>query len=121
MRIFPVLALAGLALSFGRSLRPGRVTVIERIARVSDPELSPRLREYTRRLTAVWCAYFVAAALLVATAVLQRSSGAGLVWLGTGLLFVGEHRLRRRLFPGHRFPGLRQQLSDTLSVWRRGA
>jgi hypothetical protein len=33
------------------------------------------------------------------------------------LLFVGEHWLRPRLFPGHRFPGLVQQLRDTWSVW----
>jgi hypothetical protein len=44
-----------------------------------------------------------------------------LVWLGTVVLFLGEHRLRSRLFPEHEFPGIAQQIRDTWSVWRRSS
>ena len=33
-------------------------------------------------------------------------------------LFVGEHWARRKIFPNQVFPGLRQQLRDTWSVWK---
>lgn len=109
--------LAWLAWFFGRTLRPGQEALITRIARVGDPALPPALVRYTRRLTAIWCAYFVLAALLGLLAGALAWAGT-LTWVGTGVLFVGEHQLRPLLFPGHRFPGLRQQLQDTLRVWR---
>lgn len=113
-----VLALGWLAFFFGRTLRPGQEPLITRIARVSDPGLPPALLRYTRRLTAAWCAYFLLAALLAATAGGAGSWTGLLAAAGSAVLFVGEHRLRPRLFPGHAFPGLRQQLMDTLHVWR---
>ena len=116
-RAVSVLVLLWLAFFFGRTLWRGREPLITRIARVSDPALAPELLRYTRALTALWCAYFVAAALLASA--WAGSAGSGLwVWLGTAVLFVGEHRLRPHFFPGHAFPGLRQQFLDTLHVWR---
>lgn len=112
-----VLGLAWLAFFFGRTLRAGQASLIERIARVSEPDLPEVLQRYTRRLTGVWTAYFVLAAAF--TLLGQLNSAAG-VWVGLGSigLFVGEHWLRPHLFPGHRFPGLAQQVRDTWSVWR---
>lgn len=112
-----VLMLAWLAAFFGRTLLPGRVPLIERIARISEPALPPELCRYTRRLTAVWCCYFVLAALLSMAPGLTFVRTGVLVWTGTALLFAGEHWLRRRRFPGRTFPGLLQQLRDTWSVW----
>ncbi|MGK2952762.1 MAG: hypothetical protein ACSLEZ_10310 [Thiobacillus sp.] len=109
-----------LALVFGRTLRAGDVPLIERIARVSASALPPALCRYTRRLTAVWCAYFAIAALLPLTVSLPFGGTSALVWSGMAVLFVGEHRLRAHLFPGQDFPGLMQQLRDTWSVWRLG-
>ena len=107
-----------LAVFFGRTLRAGQVPLIERIARVSEPALPPPLCRYTRRLTALWCAYFLLAALLS----LMPGSGlvrtGVLVWTGTAVLFIGERLLRPRFFPGQVFPGLLQQLRDTWSIWR---
>lgn len=119
-RAASVLMLGWLAFFFGRTLRRGRLPLIEMIAQVSDPAMSLPLRRYTRRLTALWCAYFILAALfsLALDHPLVRSGGA--VWIGTVLLFVGEHRLRPYLFPGHAFPGLAQQFRDTLSIWGSG-
>jgi uncharacterized membrane protein len=116
-RILSVAVLGWLAFFFGRTLRPPAAPLIERIARVSEPELAPPLQRYTRRLTALWSAYFVLAALLTMTARPASFSSGAWVWAGTVMLFVGEHWLRPRLFPGHRFPGLVQQLRDTWSVW----
>ncbi|HZY15735.1 MAG TPA: hypothetical protein VFE74_03855, partial [Ramlibacter sp.] len=62
-RVASLLALGWLAWFFGRTLRAGQEALITRIARVSDPDLPPALRRYTRRLTALWCGWFVLAAL----------------------------------------------------------
>jgi uncharacterized membrane protein len=75
------------------------------------------LCRYTRKLTTIWFAYFVVATLL-AMAPGQAFVATGvLVWVGTVALFIGEHWLRPRLFPGYAFPGLLQQLRDTWRVW----
>lgn len=117
-RALSLVMLGWLAIFFGRTLLPGRVPLIQRIALVSDPSLSEPLRRYTRTLTAVWCAYFVVAALC-ALLPGEAFAGVGLfVWIGSFVLFVGEHWIRPRLFPGHEFPGLIQQLRDTWRIWR---
>ncbi len=116
----PVLALVWIAVFFGRTLRAGQTPLIERIARASLPALSPSLCRYTRQLTAAWSAYFLLAALLSLTTALPFGLTGALVWAGSLLLFVGEHQLRSRLFPGQAFPGLYQQVKDTWRVWRPG-
>ena len=116
----PVLVLAWLAVFFGRTLRNGQTPLIERIARVSDPALSPALCRYTRKLTAAWCAYFLVAALWSCTAPLPAVQTGALVWTASLLFFVGEHQLRIHLFPGQAFPGLLQQVRDSWRVWHSG-
>ena len=118
-RVLPVLVLGWLAYFFGRTIFSGRVPLIERIARVGDPDLPPHLCRYTRQLTTLWCAYFLTAAVLASAVELPLGWAGILVWAGAVVLFVGEHWIRPRLFPGRSFPGLAQQLRDTLSVWRR--
>lgn len=119
-RFASFLMLGWLAVFFGRTLRPGQVPLIEQIARVSEPAMTLPLRRYTRRLTAIWCGYFVIAAVL-SLAFGHAHPGAGaLVLLGSVVLFVGEHWLRPRLFPGQAFPSLLRQLRDTWSVWHPG-
>jgi uncharacterized membrane protein len=66
LRYLSPVILLGLALFFGRTLRPGHTPLIERIARRSTAILSDALCRYTRRLTAIWCGYFVGAAALSA-------------------------------------------------------
>ncbi len=117
-RALSILMLVWMAFFFGRTLRPGQEALITRIARVSEPGLPAHLVRYTRRLTAVWCAWFVVAASLGLTAAPSAPWRGLLVWMGTAMLFLGEHWLRPYLFPHHPFPGLRQQLKDTLHVWR---
>lgn len=118
VRYLPPLVLLWLAYFFGRTLRAGATPLIERIARHSNPALPPPLCRYTRRLTAFWCAYFVVAAVITATANMAYGRVSLAVWTGTVLLFVGERWVRPKLFPGEVFPGLAQQFRDTWSVWR---
>lgn len=118
LRYLSTLALVWLAFFFGRTLRAGEVPLIERVARIGKPALSAPLCRYTRVLTALWCAYFIIAA------VVAGRSGRGFEQAGVGvaagsvLLFVGEHGIRRLIFPQERFPGLVQQVRDTVQVWR---
>lgn len=113
----PPLVLLWLAVFFGRTLRFGTMPLIERIARRGKPVLSAPLRRYARRLTAVWSLYFVlAAALALAAHTGVRPYGFG-VAAASMLLFVSEYWIRRRIFPGESFPGLAQQVRDTMSVW----
>ena len=118
LRHLPTLALIWLAVFFGRTLRRGEMPLIERVARIGKPSLSAPLCRYTRGLTALWCAYFVVAAVLAAHAGWRlEQAGVGIAAV-SALLFAGEHRVRRLIFPGEWFPGLTQQVRDTVAVWR---
>jgi len=58
IKAYPVAINCGLAMAFGVSLiRPP--TVIERIARLSEPELDEHGIRYTRNVTKVWVVFFV--------------------------------------------------------------
>lgn len=117
-RGLPALVLLWLAWVFGSTLRRGSTPLIERIARRGSSALSPALCRYTRRLTLLWCAYFVLSSF-VSLVVPARHAVVGLaIWSASAALFVGERWLRSRLFPHEVFPGLVQQLRDTWSVWR---
>lgn len=116
-RVASLVALLWLAIFFGRTLRPGETPLIERFARVGNPAMTPEFCTYTRRLTGIWCAYFVCAAVASAAANDAPISTGVSIWIGTIVLFVGEHRLRPRFFPGQQFPGLLQQIRDTWHVW----
>lgn len=118
LRYVAPLVLLWLAFFFGRTLRHGATPLIERIARRGTPDLSQALCRYTRRLTAWWCVYFVTAAGLAATVNAGYAALSLAVSGGSVLLFVGERWIRPRLFPGQAFPGLVQQLRDTVGVWR---
>ena len=56
----PVAANAVLLLSFGLTLRRGSTPMIERFARLQEPDLSPPKQAWCRTWTKVWCSFFVA-------------------------------------------------------------
>jgi len=116
------LVLLWLAFFFGRTLRRGSMPLIEQIARRSNAALSPALCRYTRRLTLVWCVYFVGAAIASVAVLWSGDVAYGAlnlaIWGGTLVLFVGERAIRPQLFPNEAFPGLLRQLHDTWSIWR---
>lgn len=113
------LVLVWLAFFFGRTLRLGQTPLIERFARVSNPAMTPALCLYTRRLTGIWCAYFIVAAVASWFSGYAPVWTGGCIWIGSAILFIGEHRLRPGFFPGQIFPGLLRQLSDTWHVWHK--
>ncbi|RZJ61384.1 MAG: hypothetical protein EON49_05575 [Acidovorax sp.] len=59
VKLYPVLVNATLLVVFAVSLRHPP-TVVERLARLSEPDLPPSGVRYTRKVTAVWCVFFVA-------------------------------------------------------------
>ncbi len=58
LKLYPVLVNAGLLALFGVSLWQGP-PVVERLARLTEPELDVRGQRYTRRVTEIWCVFFV--------------------------------------------------------------
>jgi uncharacterized membrane protein len=58
LRLYPSLVNLGLLIAFGATLVRGP-SMIEKFARLGTPELSPGAVRHTRRVTQVWCAFFV--------------------------------------------------------------
>lgn len=58
LRIYPSLVNLGLLIAFGATLVRGP-SMIEKFARLGNPNLPPPAIRHTRRVTQVWCAFFV--------------------------------------------------------------
>jgi len=99
---YPVLINAGLLGLFGLSLYRG-MPVIERIARVREPELPAHAIHYTRTVTKVWALFFLANGMIAAALTLWASRECWLLYNGLiayvlmGALFAGEWLLRQRV------------------------
>ena len=59
VKLYPVLVNAVLLVVFAVSLLHPP-SAVERLARLTEPDLSPSGVRYTRKVTAVWCVFFVA-------------------------------------------------------------
>jgi len=101
LRMYPsLLNLSGLAV-FGYTLF-SPPSMIERFARLQHGELSARAISYTRRVTYIWCGFFLANACIAAYTALFATREVwalynGLVAYGLmGILFAGEWLVRRR-------------------------
>jgi uncharacterized membrane protein len=58
LRLYPSLVNLGLLIAFGATLVRGP-SMIEKFARLGNPDLPPGAVRHTRRVTQVWCAFFV--------------------------------------------------------------
>ncbi|MEN9545143.1 MAG: hypothetical protein RLZZ598_1976 [Pseudomonadota bacterium] len=100
LKLYPVLVNAALLALFGASLVRGP-SLIERLARLSEPELPPAGVHYTRRVTQLWCAFFVVNGSMAAITALYADTATwalynGLVaYLLIGILFAGEWCVRQ--------------------------
>jgi uncharacterized membrane protein len=102
LKLYPVLVNAVLLGVFGLSLR-FPPSLIERLARLHEPDLPPSGVAYTRKVTLVWCAFFVVNGAIALATALWASDKAwalynGLVaYLLMGALFLGEWLVRGRV------------------------
>lgn len=55
---YPVVVNSVMLAVFGGSLWSG-MPIIERLARLREPDLPERAVRYTRRVTQIWCAFFI--------------------------------------------------------------
>ncbi len=97
--LYPVLVNAGLLAIFGSSLF-ARQTVIEKLARIKEPDLPPEGVAYTRRVTQVWCVFFLANGVASAAITIWGTEQLWMIYNGfisyilIGLLVVGEWIVR---------------------------
>lgn len=101
LKFYPVFVNTLLFAVFAASLlKPP--TIVERLARLREPDLPRRAVAYTRRVTQVWCGFFVVnGALALFTALWSSAQVWGLyngvlAYLFMGLLFTGEYFVRQR-------------------------
>jgi uncharacterized membrane protein len=107
LRLWPVGMNVSLLLVFaGSLLRPP--PMIERFARLLHPGLPPEGVRYTRRVTQVWCAFFVLNGAIAAYTAIATSRETWVIYNGliayllVGALFCGEWLVRRRLLASAR-------------------
>jgi len=101
--VLPVLISLALLASFAASLR-GEMPIIERFARMQEPDLPPEKAAHCRQVTVAWCVFFVANAavsgvLAVAAPVSWWATySGGIAYALMGAMFVGEYLLRAHRF-----------------------
>jgi uncharacterized membrane protein len=102
LKLYPVLVNVAMLTVFAASLARGP-SVVERLARLTDPHLPPEAIAYTRRVTQVWCGFFLlngGIALITALWASERVWALynGLIAYGLmGLLMGVEWLVRRRV------------------------
>jgi uncharacterized membrane protein len=107
LKLYPVLVNAGLLGLFGWSVY-APPTVIERLARWREPDLPPAAIAYTRRVTQVWCGFFLVNGLIAlytavrATAAVWSLYNGVIAYAAMGLLFAVEYSVRQRVMRGAR-------------------
>lgn len=104
LKLYPVLVNAALLVVFALSLwKPP--TVIERLARLQQPDLPPEAIPYVAKVTRAWCLFFVANGSIALWTALAASDATwalynGLVaYLLIAAMFLGERLLRPRHEP----------------------
>ncbi|HSC84093.1 MAG TPA: hypothetical protein VLC30_10800 [Pseudomonas sp.] len=102
LRWYPVLLNLMLLALFGLSLKFGP-PLVERLARLREPELPEHAVRYTRQVTGVWAGFFLCNALVVTALILWAPLSwwtlyTGLIAYGLmGLLFAAEWLIRQRV------------------------
>ncbi|MFC5474837.1 hypothetical protein [Paraherbaspirillum soli] len=107
LKLYPVLVNAGMLAVFGYSLY-APPSAIERLARLTDPSLPDYAIAYTRRVTQVWCGFFLINGLLALATACWASPAVWSLYTGViayvamGLLFAGEYAVRILVKRRHR-------------------
>jgi len=99
LKFYPVLVNIGFLVVFSMSLL-FPPSMIERLARLKEPDLPESGVAYTRRVTRVWCAFFILNGTLAAVTAIWASDEVWVLYNGMvayilmGLLFAGEWLVR---------------------------
>jgi uncharacterized membrane protein len=100
--LYPASISASMLIIFGTTLlRPP--TMVERFARLREPDLPEQSVRYTRRVTEAWCIFFVCNGAIAVYTALFASRAAWALYNGfiayllMGALFAGERLVRRRV------------------------
>lgn len=87
---------------FGSSLFSA-MPLVERLARLQHPQLSPAGVRYTRRVTQIWCGFFIVNGTIALLTALSGDMALWSAWNGTiayllmGTLMAAEWLVRRRV------------------------
>ena len=77
--------------------------MVERLARIREPQLSPAGVRYTRKVTKVWCGFFIGNGAVALFTVLYADLRLWTLWNGMlsyilmGTLMAGEWLVRQRV------------------------
>ncbi len=99
---YPVVVNVLLLTVFFRSLYADS-TVVEYLARLSNPNLPPEGVVYTRRVTKAWCLFFTGNGLIALATICSGSLELWTLWNGLlsymciGLMAAGEYLIRRQV------------------------
>lgn len=110
LKLYPALVNAVLLTVFAVSLMHPP-SAIERLARLREPDLPPAAIAYTRKVTWVWCGFFVVNGTLALATALWADAATwalynGLIAYGLiGTLFAIEWLVRRRVRARHAAAG----------------
>ncbi|WP_245959261.1 hypothetical protein [Psittacicella gerlachiana] len=102
MTWYPAIVSGFMLIVFTSSLFSSQ-SFVERLARIQDPNLTPQGVIYTRRVTQVWCGFFILNILVITFCIWQKywffwALYSGIIsYLLMGLLFLGEWLVRRRI------------------------
>lgn len=101
LRLYPAAVSLCMLLLFGLSLKTPP-SMVERFARLNEPDLTASAMRYTRHVTQVWCIFFVANGAIATYTALYSSREIWSLYNGMisyllmGTLFAGEWLVRRR-------------------------
>ena len=101
LKLYPVLVNAAFLAAFAYSLA-SPPSMIERMARLTEPDLPPAAIAYTRVVTQVWCGFFVVNGSIALGTAIWASPAVWSLYNGViayglmGLLFAGEYLVRIR-------------------------
>lgn len=99
---YPVVVNAVMLTIFGGSLWSA-MPIVERLARIQDPQLPAAAIRYTRRVTQIWCLFFIANGSIALFTALHGDMALWTAWNGMisyllmGTLMAGEWLVRRRV------------------------
>lgn len=99
---YPVVVNSVMLAVFGGSLW-SRMPIIERLARLREPDLPERAVRYTRRVTQIWCAFFIINGGIALFTALHGDLSLWTAWNGMisyllmGTLMAGEWLVRQRV------------------------